>query len=155
MPGLPLEHLTVLDLTLHRAGPTCARQFADWGAKVIKIEIPGGPKGEPAPYFDVVGFGLNSIDLVSVVAEFPQVNTKQRLQRFARLPGGQMGTAMATCARLISTGETCRSSSICLSRRLAAAMCRLYSFSSSGLIRLRPSFSVSLSISRSSERTSL
>src|SRR5881227_190091 len=46
MAKLPLEHLTVLDLTLHRAGPTCARQFADWGAKVIKIEIPGGPKGE-------------------------------------------------------------------------------------------------------------
>jgi crotonobetainyl-CoA:carnitine CoA-transferase CaiB-like acyl-CoA transferase len=44
--ALPLEHLTVLDLTLHRAGPTCARQLADWGAKVIKIEIPGGPKGE-------------------------------------------------------------------------------------------------------------
>jgi crotonobetainyl-CoA:carnitine CoA-transferase CaiB-like acyl-CoA transferase len=46
MAGLPLEHLTVLDLTLHRAGPTCARQLADWGARVIKIEIPGGPKGE-------------------------------------------------------------------------------------------------------------
>jgi len=46
MAKLPLEHLTVLDLTLHRAGPTCARQFADWGAKVIKIEVPGGPKGE-------------------------------------------------------------------------------------------------------------
>jgi formyl-CoA transferase len=43
---LPLAHLTVLDLTLHRAGPTCARQLADWGAKVIKIEVPGGPKGE-------------------------------------------------------------------------------------------------------------
>jgi formyl-CoA transferase len=46
MAGLPLEHLTVLDLTLHRAGPTCARQLADWGARVIKIEVPGGPKGE-------------------------------------------------------------------------------------------------------------
>src|SRR5262249_20216241 len=34
------------------------------------------------------------------VAEYPQVNTKQRLQRFAHLPGGQMGTATATCARL-------------------------------------------------------
>src|SRR4029077_12897074 len=44
--ALPLEHLTVLDLTLHRAGPTCARQLADWGAKGIKIEVPGGPKGE-------------------------------------------------------------------------------------------------------------
>ena len=46
MAKLPLEHLTVLDLTLHRAGPTCARQLADWGAKVIKIEMPGGPKGD-------------------------------------------------------------------------------------------------------------
>jgi crotonobetainyl-CoA:carnitine CoA-transferase CaiB-like acyl-CoA transferase len=46
MTELPLARFTVLDLTLHRAGPTCARQFADWGAKVIKIEVPGGPKGE-------------------------------------------------------------------------------------------------------------
>ena len=50
--------------------------------------------------FDVAGFGLNSIDLVAVVAEYPASNTKQRLQRFARLPGGQIGTAMATCAKL-------------------------------------------------------
>jgi sulfofructose kinase len=50
--------------------------------------------------FDVVGFGLNSIDLITVVAEYPASNTKQRLQRFARLPGGQMATAAATCARL-------------------------------------------------------
>ena len=50
--------------------------------------------------FDVAGFGLNSVDLVTVVAEYPTSNTKQRLQRFARLPGGQIDTAMATCARL-------------------------------------------------------
>jgi len=50
--------------------------------------------------FDVVGFGLNSVDLLAVVAEYPACNTKQRLQRAARLPGGQMATAMATCARL-------------------------------------------------------
>jgi sugar/nucleoside kinase (ribokinase family) len=50
--------------------------------------------------FDVVGLGLNSIDLVAVVAEYPRSNTKQRLQRFARLPGGQIATAMAVCARL-------------------------------------------------------
>jgi sulfofructose kinase len=50
--------------------------------------------------FDVAGFGLNSVDLVTVVAEYPTSNTKQRLQRFARLPGGQIATAMATCARL-------------------------------------------------------
>jgi crotonobetainyl-CoA:carnitine CoA-transferase CaiB-like acyl-CoA transferase len=37
---LPLGSLTVLDLTLARAGPTCVRHLADWGAKVIRIEPP-------------------------------------------------------------------------------------------------------------------
>jgi crotonobetainyl-CoA:carnitine CoA-transferase CaiB-like acyl-CoA transferase len=46
MTGLPLSRYTVLDLTLHRAGPTCTRQLADWGADVLKIEEPGGAKGD-------------------------------------------------------------------------------------------------------------
>src|SRR5436305_615013 len=47
-----LSRFTVLDLTRVRAGPTCARQFADRGANVIKIdammedggEALGGPR---------------------------------------------------------------------------------------------------------------
>ena len=37
-----LSHLRVIDLTRVRAGPTCVKQFADWGADVIKVELPDG-----------------------------------------------------------------------------------------------------------------
>jgi formyl-CoA transferase len=48
---LPLSDLTVLDLTVARAGPTAVRQLADWGAQVIRIE----PAGASARHDDVAG----------------------------------------------------------------------------------------------------
>jgi crotonobetainyl-CoA:carnitine CoA-transferase CaiB-like acyl-CoA transferase len=44
-----LERFTVLDLTRVRAGPTAARQLADWGANVIKVELPAGLTGGEDP----------------------------------------------------------------------------------------------------------
>jgi formyl-CoA transferase len=39
---LPLAGIRVLDLTLARAGPTCVRHLADWGAEVITVQPPDG-----------------------------------------------------------------------------------------------------------------
>jgi sulfofructose kinase len=64
------------------------------------VRVPFSIPSPQSKSFDVVTLGLNSVDLVAVVAEYPASNSKQRLQRFARLPGGQMATASAVCARL-------------------------------------------------------
>ena len=49
---------------------------------------------------DVVGFGLNTIDLIAVVGQYPEPDTKRQLAEFVECPGGQAATAMTTCARL-------------------------------------------------------
>jgi crotonobetainyl-CoA:carnitine CoA-transferase CaiB-like acyl-CoA transferase len=38
--ALPLSRFKVIDLTLARAGPSCVRTLADWGADVIRVEPP-------------------------------------------------------------------------------------------------------------------
>ena len=49
MPFTPasdaLKRFKVLDLTRVRSGPTCVRQLADWGADVIKVELPEALEG--------------------------------------------------------------------------------------------------------------
>src|ERR1700745_2142859 len=47
-PSLPLSRFKVIDLTLARAGPSCVRTLADWGADVIRVEPPpeDGEAGE-------------------------------------------------------------------------------------------------------------
>ncbi len=44
--ALPLSRFTVLDFTRIRSGPTATRQLADWGARVIKVELPPSPEHE-------------------------------------------------------------------------------------------------------------
>jgi ribokinase/sulfofructose kinase len=64
------------------------------------VRLPFRLKPSGLTAFDVVGLGLNSIDLVAVVSEYPAPNAKRTLERFERLPGGQVATALSVCARL-------------------------------------------------------
>ena len=59
----PLSGITVLDLTRVRAGPTCVRQFGDWGADVIKIEAPGAGDFMDRPDFDFQNLHRNKRSL--------------------------------------------------------------------------------------------
>ena len=45
-----LARFTVIDLTRARSGPTCARQLADWGADVIKVEMPVDADNPPQDF---------------------------------------------------------------------------------------------------------
>lgn len=50
--------------------------------------------------FDAVGFGLNAVDHLIVVPEYPQFDTKVRLLNHQQAAGGQTATAMVALQRL-------------------------------------------------------
>jgi sulfofructose kinase len=50
--------------------------------------------------FDAVGFGLNAVDHLIVVPEYPAFDTKTRLLQHKQATGGQTATAMVTLQRL-------------------------------------------------------
>jgi len=54
------------------------------------------PKNKP---FDVVGMGLNSVDFLNIVPQFPTLNSKMEILRFSKQGGGQVATAMVALAR--------------------------------------------------------
>ncbi len=54
------------------------------------------PGGKP---FDVVGFGLNSVDHLCVVKRHPRLDSKQQLVTYDVQPGGQVPTALVALQR--------------------------------------------------------
>jgi sugar/nucleoside kinase (ribokinase family) len=54
------------------------------------------PKGKS---FDVVGMGLNSVDFLCVVPQFPTINSKMKILKFSKQGGGQVATAMVALSR--------------------------------------------------------
>jgi sulfofructose kinase len=50
--------------------------------------------------FDVVGFGLNSVDQLCVVPQYPHCDSKSEIVRYEMLPGGQVATAMVFLSRM-------------------------------------------------------
>ncbi len=50
--------------------------------------------------FDAVGFGLNAVDHLIVVPEYPAFDTKVRFTEYERSAGGQTATAMVALQRL-------------------------------------------------------
>ncbi len=53
-----------------------------------------------AKEFDAVGFGLNAVDYLVVVPEYPAFDTKMRFTEHRRSAGGQAATAMVALQRL-------------------------------------------------------
>jgi crotonobetainyl-CoA:carnitine CoA-transferase CaiB-like acyl-CoA transferase len=60
-PKLPLSGYTVLDLTRARSGPTAARQLADFGANVIKVEDPNEKDGGSGPWERRHGYDFQNL----------------------------------------------------------------------------------------------
>lgn len=50
--------------------------------------------------YDVVGFGLNAVDHIIVVPQYPEFNTKIRLQEHGQYTGGQIASTLTGLSRL-------------------------------------------------------
>lgn len=57
----------------------------------------GGPA---TARFDVVGVGVNTIDVLATGEVFPAPDTKHQLRSLVELPGGETATALTACTRL-------------------------------------------------------
>src|SRR5260370_30155419 len=54
----------------------------------------------PAPAFDVVGLGAAVVDLLALVPQFPERDSKLAITELSHQGGGLVGTALVALARL-------------------------------------------------------
>src|SRR4029077_13805050 len=80
--ALPLSHITVVDLTRARSGPTCVRQLADMGASVIKVEAGVDRDGDDARH----GFDFQTLhrNKRSITLDMKSPRGIEILKRLAR-----------------------------------------------------------------------
>src|SRR5206468_731176 len=60
------------------------------------------PQDKP---FDVVGFGLNAVDHMCVVPQYPRFDTKTEILRYEKLAGGQVATTVTFVSRMGLKGK--------------------------------------------------
>ncbi|MFX1279590.1 MAG: CaiB/BaiF CoA transferase family protein [Promethearchaeota archaeon] len=61
---LPLENITILDLSRMLPGPYCTMILSDLGANVIRVENPGDPMSNLPPFFQKGGYSESAFNAV-------------------------------------------------------------------------------------------
>jgi sulfofructose kinase len=64
------------------------------------LTAPAVGDARPSEDFDVVGFGVNALDLTGIIDGFPEPDRKYPMHGFSVQGGGVTATAMVACARL-------------------------------------------------------
>jgi formyl-CoA transferase len=79
---LPLSHISVVDLTRARSGPTAVRQLADMGARVVKVET----REDPDATFSRHGFDFQNLhrNKRSLTLDLKKPEGKTVLERLVR-----------------------------------------------------------------------
>ena len=81
--------------------PGLCRPPAEFGAaQCSSMPTHMSPADLAARPFDVIGFGVNALDLIAIIDGYPQPDTKVQFQEFDVQGGGVVATAMVACARL-------------------------------------------------------
>ncbi len=90
----PLSHITVVDLTVNSPGPFCSMTLSDLGARVIKVEPPGGdPLRRDADMFAAFNRGKESIELDLKTADARRVLLALARRADVVLEGSRPGVA--------------------------------------------------------------